>query len=380
MLAHAFAPGAHAAPAWSFDPPSWDFGTLVPGSGPIPPKAFTLTNTGDVELSAIFVSVGGNEGAGFKLAGNTCGKLAPGASCEISVTFDPSTPGPKDGQLQAATQGGLAPPASAELSGTGAGPEASIAPRSLSFPALPLGEVSEPRTFTLTNTGSIDLTISWLAIVIYLHGDTDQFRTTGGTCAAGLTLPPAGECTVETRFAPSRPGQLIADLLISSDAPGSPHRVELVGFGTAPTLTPAPPPPFLEPRAAIVHRPSKRTRKRHAAFWLRGSPTAARFVCKLDHQPYFTVCRSAARYRKLRPGRHRFAVRALDGNGRWGRPTVFRWRVVKRGACARSRGVRHSPPRRRGRNRTEANREAQREEAPQISRAHAPTARTGRPR
>src|SRR3954452_14682252 len=78
---------AHAAEAsWSFNPASWDFGTVVPGTGPTPPKAFVLTTTGEVELQPFFVSVGGEAGGGFSLAGNTCGKLAPGAHCEISVS------------------------------------------------------------------------------------------------------------------------------------------------------------------------------------------------------------------------------------------------------------------------------------------------------
>lgn len=332
MLALAFAPSAHAAPGWSFDPPSWDFGVVVPGTGPTPPKTFTLTNTGDVDLSPSLIALGGSAGSGFKRTRLTRGTLSPAESCEVDIVFDPSTAGPKQGQFSIGSQDGLAPPATIQLSGTGAGPEVSVAPRSLPFPALPLGAVSEPSTFTLTNTGSLDLRVSWLAItLLYLHGDTDQFQITGGTCADGAIVPSAGSCTVQTRFAPTRSGYLAADLLIVSDAPGSPHVVTLEGFGIAPTLSPAPPPPFVEPHAAILRRPAKRTPHRHAAFWLRGSSsaTANRFACKLDSQPYFKVCQSPVRYRRLRPGRHRFAVRVFDGNGRWGRPTVFRWRIVR---------------------------------------------------
>lgn len=106
------APVARAETAsWSFDPSSWDFGVVVPGSGLTPPKVFTLTNTGGVELSISLVAIGSEEGD-FLIAENKCGKLTPGASCTISVTFNPSTAGPKDGQLSVASQGGLAPQAS----------------------------------------------------------------------------------------------------------------------------------------------------------------------------------------------------------------------------------------------------------------------------
>ncbi|HEY5814748.1 MAG TPA: choice-of-anchor D domain-containing protein [Solirubrobacterales bacterium] len=330
-MALAFVPTAHADANWSFDPPSWDFGTVVPGTGPTPPKAFTLTNTGDVELSAIFVSVGSGDGAGFGLAGNTCGKLGPGDSCEISVDFEPSSPGTKEGQLQVASQGGLAPPASVELRGYGAGPEVSVAPSSHAFFGLPLGGISAPHTFSVTNTGSLDLTISWLAMVLYIHGDEDQFELSGGTCASGLVLPPGHACTIEARFAPTRYGSLMGDLLIASDAPGSPYVVTLSGFGIRPA-EPGPP-PFLEPRVSIIRGPAKGTNSRRAVFWLRTSAAAAAIVCKLDSQQWFRRCESPISYRNLRPGRHRFLVRAFDAQGRWGPPTVFRWRVLER-ACA----------------------------------------------
>ncbi len=323
-----WAPQARGAEAsWEFEPASWDFGTVVPGDGPTPPKAFTLTNTGDVELSVFFVAVGGNEGAGFSIAANKCGKLTPSASCTIEVTFDPSSAGPKDGALSVSSQGGEAPQATAELSGTGAGPEISMTPGSHSFPALPLGDVSPSRSFTLTNTGSLDLTISWLSFVLYLHGDTDQFRITGGTCAAGLVVLPQGTCTVEATFAPTRPGYLAADLLIGSNASGLPHVATVEGFGIAPPTPQFPVlPRVASPRASIVHRPKKQTRSRSAAFWFRGSPTAARFACKLDSEP-FRICQSPAHYDGLDHGRHRFTIRALAAEGYWGPPKVFSWRV-----------------------------------------------------
>jgi HYDIN/CFA65/VesB family protein len=333
VVALSYAPTVHAAEAsWSFDPASWDFGTIVPGTGPTPPKAFTLTNTGEVELQPFFVSVGSNAGAGFALAGNTCGKLAPGASCEISITFDPSTAGAQQGQLSVASQGGLAPPAYAELSGTGAGPVVSIAPSKRTFEPLDLGGgPSAPKTFTIANDGQLDLSISSIAIQVnqtynYPGAAAEQFELAGGTCKVGVAVPPGGSCTVDATFSPTAPGALSAQLRIADNAPGAPHVADLEGFGIAPPWQPSLPPPFIAPSASIAHRPARRTASRRAVFWLRGSPTAARFACKLDESP-FRICESPVRYRDLGEGRHRFAVRALDGNGRWGEASVFRWQI-----------------------------------------------------
>jgi len=316
--------------SWSFSPASWDFGTLAPGTGPSPAKVFTLTNTGELELQAIFVSVSGNGGAGFSLAGNTCGKLAPGAKCEVSVTFDPSTPGPKDGQLQMASQGNLAPPVSAELSGTGAAPAISITPEMLKFDPLELGTgPSAPKTFTIRNDGQASLAISSILMLPIERSAALQFELAGGTCKAGVAVAPGASCTVDVTFSPTVPGAIATSLEIIDNAPGTPHYAYVQGFGlefsSAHLVT-----DFVTrvPRAFIVHHPSRHTTSRHAVFRLRGSLTAAWLACKLDDRLWKT-CGPTASYRRLRSGRHRFVVRAFpSGDGPWGPPTVFRWRIV----------------------------------------------------
>jgi hypothetical protein len=95
LVALSYASTADAAEAtWSFDPAGWDFGTVVPGTGPTAPKAFTLTNTGEVELHPFFVSVGGEGGSGFALAGDTCGDLPPVAAAKSASPLIPPAPEP----------------------------------------------------------------------------------------------------------------------------------------------------------------------------------------------------------------------------------------------------------------------------------------------
>lgn len=331
LLATSCASRAHAADAaWSFEPASWDFGTIVPGTGPSPPKTFTLSNTGEIDLQTFFVSIS-SEGD-FSLAGNTCGKLAPGAHCEISAVFDPSRAGAKRGQIGVASLDGLAPPASVELSGTGAGPTVSIAPARQTFDPLQLGGgPSAPRVFTIANEGQLDLTIFSISIQAnqtynYPGASAQQFDLAGGTCGVGIAVPPGGACTVKTTFSPSAPGLLTAQLLIADNAPGAPHVADLEGVGNAPPWQPLLMQPHIPPTVSVVHRPSRLTSSRRASFWLRLSSTATLSACKLDDGPT-RPCTSPVRYVGLDNGRHRFSARALDESGRWGPTTTFRWRI-----------------------------------------------------
>lgn len=330
-------PFARAAASLSFEPTSWDFGVVVPGSGPTVPKVFTLTNTGDVELTGFFVGLGSEPGSGFAIGENKCGALGPGKSCTISVTFDPSTAGPKAGQLGVTSLGG--PSASVALSGTGAGPAVSIEPSARMFDSLEAGAGPSPaKQFTVSNVGQLDLTISSVSIENVVHGNADQFRIAGGSCAAGAVVAPGGACTVDVVFVPTAAGALAAELRIVDDAPGAAQIATVEGVGiAAPTAFPAAP-PFVAPRASFIRRPGKRTFRRFAAFWFGGSATAARFVCRLDGGKLHS-CASPVRFRHVRPGRHRFAVRAIDGNGRSGSAKVVHWRVVPR----RSRHARQHP-------------------------------------
>ncbi len=75
-------------------------------------------------------------------------------------------------------------------------------------------------------------------------------------------------------------------------------------------------------------RPAKKTAKRLVRFTFSASPNGASFECKLDKGP-FRSCRSPYR-QKVRPGRHRFSLRAADGEGS-SSTTSYSWRVLRRG-------------------------------------------------
>ncbi len=107
-------------------------------------------------------------------------------------------------------------------------PYASVAARFVRFGEHTVGTVSGARSVTVRNTGAAPLTISSAA----LSGrDADQFEISSD--CAGVTVPGNGSCRVGLRFAPGAEGVMTAALEIRSNAPASPHVVEISGTGAS---------------------------------------------------------------------------------------------------------------------------------------------------
>jgi CSLREA domain-containing protein len=68
------------------------------------------------------------------------------------------------------------------------------------------------------------------------------------------------------------------------------------------------------PDTKIVKGPPKKTHKTKVKFKFTSTETGSTFQCKLDRKP-FTPCRSPKVYKKLKPGKHVFKVRAIDKAG-----------------------------------------------------------------
>ena len=68
------------------------------------------------------------------------------------------------------------------------------------------------------------------------------------------------------------------------------------------------------PQTTITKRPHRRTRKRTARFAFGSSEAGSSFECRLDRGG-FAPCVAPVKYRRLKRGRHRFEVRAIDAAG-----------------------------------------------------------------
>lgn len=70
----------------------------------------------------------------------------------------------------------------------------------------------------------------------------------------------------------------------------------------------------IPPDTKILKGPPKKTHKTTVKFKFSSSEANSSFECKLDHKP-FKKCSSPKKYKKLKPGKHVFKVRAIDKAG-----------------------------------------------------------------
>lgn len=202
-----------------------------------PAKEFTLTNDSGVAITITGVYY--NQPSGIIINGNNFGDfrqtnncpvppatLAPGASCNISVTYDPTIAS----KLETAAL---------NVFGTfsqGYGQQAvllqgmstavSIKPSSLTFPATTVGKSSSPMSVVFTNAGSSTLPISSVTIQ---GSNPKDFPITGNTC--NVSVGPGVSCKITITFTPQAVGARSATLNIGDTDPFSPQVVPLSGTG-----------------------------------------------------------------------------------------------------------------------------------------------------
>jgi hypothetical protein len=182
------------------DKQAFDFGTVVSGSDSTP-TTVTVTNAGGQRSGALIVGV--VDAVTFPTAQDTCNGtvLDPGASCTVSVRFEPAAAGAKTTTLRVGgTPGGTAEVA---LSGTAVDPGAlSVTPAQRDFGPIPQGQTSGELGFTVKNTGGAPTS----ALTAALTGsDASEFVLSSDACT-GMTLQAGASCTVGVKLAPSASG------------------------------------------------------------------------------------------------------------------------------------------------------------------------------
>jgi photosystem II stability/assembly factor-like uncharacterized protein len=82
------------------------------------------------------------------------------------------------------------------------------------------------------------------------------------------------------------------------------------------------------PETTIVKKPKKKSAKRKVKFTFTSSEPGSTFECKLDKAKKYTRCKSPLK-RKLKPGKHKFSVRAVDRAGNSdATPAVWKFKIT----------------------------------------------------
>jgi hypothetical protein len=204
-------------------------------------QTVTFTNQGLLYNAGISAPTSDNTVFTPTLGTCTTG-LAPGATCQISVTFTPTAAQSYTGNITSSISssgGGPNTTATFAVTGTGtapAAPQAVLTPTTFTFPSTNIGSTMT-EAFTLSNPGTAPLT----GIVTTLSGantaDYSISNNCSGTLAAGST------CSVTLNFIPQATGTFTATVNVADNATGSSQTATVTGTGTpapAPAVTLSP--------------------------------------------------------------------------------------------------------------------------------------------
>ena len=184
------------------------------------PQNVTLSNNQIFTLNISNITTAGD----FAQTNNCGTSVAANSSCTIAVTFTPTNAGTRNGSL-IVTDDAPNSPQTANLTGTGIGPIATVSRTNLSFGYQIIGTTSSAKSITLTNTGNAALNVGTIAIS-NSYGENDN--------CAGVQLQPSIGCVINVSFSPSTGGTFTGILTVNDSAVGSPQLLTLSGIGLRP--------------------------------------------------------------------------------------------------------------------------------------------------
>ncbi|WP_283401380.1 PKD domain-containing protein [Halobellus salinus] len=207
--------GVGRGPAVQFAGRNLDFigvGTSESATGTI-----TLENTGNEPLDVANVSMSGTDALAFEV-GTVPDSIAPGASEQVNVTFEPAADGAFDTTL-VVNSNASSPPDNTSVTGTAIGASVSVTPRTGNFESIGVGETGYLE-FSVTNLASSQTNLS-VESTLLTGADPEPFDIVDGT--APFDMAPGENRTVNVSYSPTDAGESDAQLQILSDASNQPQ-------------------------------------------------------------------------------------------------------------------------------------------------------------
>jgi hypothetical protein len=230
---------AAPAPAIALSPASLLFGTVTVGGSASLTVQVQNPGTAPLAVSAIARCASPATSAEFGWSPAAPFTVAAGGSTTVTVTYAPTAAGADTGCLAFSSNDTANPTVSLNVSGTGqaaAAPRIAVAPATLAFGNVTLG-TSSPRTFTISNTGTVALT----GTVVRAPGTSAEYAV----APASFNVVAGGNQVVTVTYTPADATTDNGSLTVSSNDTATPTTsVTISGAGmTVPApaiaLTPA---------------------------------------------------------------------------------------------------------------------------------------------
>ncbi len=229
-----------------------DFGD-VDADGATVTRTFIIQNPGTADLTlpdTPIVTIGGVRAADFTLAADATTPVAAGGQTSFKIIFNPSDTGLRQATISIANNDGDENPYTFDIQGTGTdpAPEMDVLGNGVSIPSgdaspdaadhTDFGDVdvdggSVTLTFTIRNTGSVNLNLTDIPIVTVAGDHAADFALT-----VDATTPVSsggGETTFQITFDPSDTGLREATISIANDdGDENPYTFSIQGTGVTP--------------------------------------------------------------------------------------------------------------------------------------------------
>ena len=219
--------GIAATPVVVFSPTSVDFGSQTMGTAS---NSWTVTLNNTSDYLAPFVTPILISGSTDFSQTNTCGNsLAPHSTCNVVVTFTPSSVAVITGQVSVGING-ISTPLTVSLTGTGTSstPVVQFSPTAIDFGSLAVGTTSNSWTVTLSNMSA---TAAVFTSPLAITGSTAFTETDN----CGTSLAAFSTCNIQVSFTPAAPGVVTGQLVALVNGVTTPLAVSLTGTGTTST-------------------------------------------------------------------------------------------------------------------------------------------------
>jgi hypothetical protein len=174
------------------------------------------------------VTLAGTNASDFIESDGCAGQSLGGhQSCTIAINFNPAT-GSLGSRMATVTEKDSATgsPRVISITGTGiaSGPAVALYPASLNFGSQALNTKSSPLTFSVTNTGSANLSITKVAST-----NSAEFAIASDGCT-GQSIAAGSNCLVSVTFKPNAGSTQNASIQVTDNATGSPQALPVTGL------------------------------------------------------------------------------------------------------------------------------------------------------